>query len=400
MIRFKNYVGIIIVCLCVAVFSCDDESGVSGGDDSVQPDATVTSDTLAKGTDEQTVAESEEDAGDDISAAALLSEDEVSSVKDSIWTVVDNIPDAENAFFTDTGRLFVTGGNSLFEIIDGYSAVRVLHDAYGIFGGIAQSGKWLYVIYHRVNLSLGSIDLCSAIKSGNYSVLFGTLSDGLMKKSLYRADLSAASDPEDLVFEEVHEFENMFLPNGLAADSEGSLYVTDYTILPCGQIVKLVISDDETPVITQETWLSYKTGACAPNGIVIRDDVVYYTDFLVTGYKQARVKKVAIENGAAAGKPEIIYSAFGMFDDLDVSTYRGDPVVAIANYMGNSIILFNETTEEASKLGYGKFICPSSVHFGSGDLFDSNELIVTEKGIMYETYSSIGNKVKCMSIPE
>lgn len=64
-----------------------------------------------------------------------------------VSTLVKLVPDAENAFFTDTGRLFVSGNTGLFEITNRGTRTTVIQDNYGMFGGIAQSGKWLYVIH-------------------------------------------------------------------------------------------------------------------------------------------------------------------------------------------------------------------------------------------------------------
>ena len=42
------------------------------------------------------------------------------------------------------------------------------------------------------------------------------------------------------------------------------------------------------------------------------------------------------------------------------------------------------------------FDCPSSVTFGKGPMFSGNELIITEKGMMFEHRSGYGNKVSAM----
>ena len=328
----------------------------------------------------------------------LMTGNEIASSKDSLRSIAGNIPDPENAFFTDTGRLFFTGGPSLYELTAENSAIRLLYDSYGIFGGIAQHGKWLYVIYAKIYTTMTAIDLSEIIKTGSFYKLIQTLNNTLIEKGLYRADLSVS--PEKMVFEKVFALNNMFLCNGMAADNDGNLYITDNTFLPLGQIIKLIIKNENSvPDITREIWLSYKTGAYSPNGIVIHENNLYFTDFLITSSKQARVKKVPIINGKA-GTPEIIYSVTGFFDDLDTGTYRGTPVIAVASYLDNSVLLINENDRSVIKLASGEVSSPSSVHFGKGKLFKSNELIVTEKGILYDYYSGIGNKLSCLSLPE
>jgi hypothetical protein len=262
-----------------------------------------------------------------------------------------------------------------------------------MFGGMAESGKWLYVIYGTLKDTMSAVDLNSLITTGNFS----GLTDSFLKKTVIRADLTLAA--EDMVFEEVCVLEGIFLPNGMAADSDGNLYITDETFLPKGQIIKLVISDKEKPVIKQETWLTYRDGAFSPNGIVIRDDVVYFTDFVIASTRSARVKKVPIINGKP-GTVETVYSAAGLFDDLDAGLYRGVPVLAVTDYLGNSIIFVSPAGGQGFRISSSMLASPSSVHFGTGGLFNTNELIITEKGLMFEYYSTLGNRVDLMTLSE
>ncbi len=313
-----------------------------------------------------------------------------------IYSLVNLVPDAENAFFTDTGRLFVTGNTGIYEISGRCTRTTVYKDNYGVFAGIAQSGKWLYVICNRTGRTLPEIDLYSLFFSGNILTILNELTDAYMEKKLLRADLSAPGAP---VFTEVYTFRDTLIPNGLAADAEGNLYAADETFLPMGKIIKLTIKGDYQPVVTQETWLSYKDGCLSPNGVVIRGDTLYFTDFVITSTKPARVKKVEIINGRP-GTVETVYSAASFFDDLDVGIYRNQPHIAVSDYLLNSIILIKENDGTKTRLGSGKFANPSAVHFGAAPYFKTNELIITEKGILYEMYSSYGNKLSCMTISE
>ncbi|MFP5304559.1 MAG: hypothetical protein ACLGI7_01890, partial [Gammaproteobacteria bacterium] len=56
------------------------------------------------------------------------------------------VPDAENLLFTPDGRLFVSGGTNVFEIVaagDGYTAYAI-HDGACNFTGLALRGDVLY----------------------------------------------------------------------------------------------------------------------------------------------------------------------------------------------------------------------------------------------------------------
>ena len=323
----------------------------------------------------------------------FMTDDERSSAGKGVTTLVEKLPDAENAFFTSSGRLFITGGNAVYEITGENSSVRIFYDGTGIFGGMAQSGKWLYVVYAATKESMSAVDLNAFIATGDFS----SLTDIFLKKTVIRADLSLEAD--DMVFEEVCVLEDVFLPNGMAADSGGNIYITDGPFLPKGQIIRLTVTDQVKPVVKQETWLTYKDGAYSPNGIVIRDNVVYFTDFVMASAKSAQVKKVSILNGRP-GTVETIYSTAGLFDDLDAGIYRNAPVLAVANYAGNSIILVSPAGGTGIKIYSSMLASPSSVHFGTGVLFDTNELIITEKGLLYDYYSTLGNRVDLMTLPE
>ncbi len=317
------------------------------------------------------------------------------SVK-SLTTLVQHLPDGENAFFTDTGRLFVTDGISISEITDRGTVNKLFTDTSGLLGGIAQAGKWLYVLHATVKKPLPAIDLCSLFTSGNILTLLIALTDTLMDKELLRADISGAGTP---VFTSIYTFQDVLLPNGMAADADGNLYVADQTFLPGGGIIKLTISADDRPIVRQETWLSAKNGASSPNGVVISGNTLYFTDFVITSTKPAKVKKVDIINGRP-GTVTIVYSALSFFDDLDIGAYGNRTYIAVSDYLLNSIILISENDGTKTRLGTGKIANPSSVHFGTAPQFRSNELIITEKGLLYELYSSYGNKLTCLTLPE
>ncbi|HRZ26761.1 MAG TPA: hypothetical protein P5295_08135 [Spirochaetota bacterium] len=304
--------------------------------------------------------------------------------------------DAENLLFTDTGRIFVTGANVAEITPDG--AAMLMPDNYGIFGGMAQVGSWLYVICNRYRTSMDSIDLNEMLKAENLGTLLGLLTDAFMDKVILRADLNAGG-PEKLVFTEIHRLTGMMLANGMTADSKGNLYVADMTFLPAGKIVKVSVSETAIQVATQETWLSSGEGVHSPNGMCIRDDILYFTDYNMLSSKQASVKKVTII-GDSPGAVETLHSAAGLYDDLDVVVYRGRPTVAVAGYFVGNILVIDEETGNVTRVGSSTLQCPSSVHFGDGGWVGTDEFIVTEVGMLYEPYSSYGNRVSILDIPE
>ncbi|HPS57514.1 MAG TPA: hypothetical protein PK514_05355 [Spirochaetota bacterium] len=382
----KKIISIISIILSILTIACQADDAATTG---VESDLHETTDpAISNSTGTTQSFENAVSLDDD-----FMTDDERSSAGKGATTLVKKLPDAENAFFTRSGRLFITGGNAVYEITGEDSSVRIFYDSTGIFGGMAQSGKWLYVVYATMKDSMSAVDLNSFIATGDFS----SLTDIFLKKTVIRADLSLAA--EDMVFEEVCVLGDVFLPNGMAADSDGNIYITDGPFLPKGQIIRLVITDPVKPVVKQEPWLTYKDGAYSPNGIVIRDNVVYFTDFVMASAKSAQVKKVPIVNGRP-GTVETIYSAAGLFDDLDAGIYRNTPVLVVADYAGNSIILVSPSGGTGMKIYSSMLSSPSSVHFGTGVLFDTNELIITEKGLLYDYYSTLGNRVDLMTLPE
>jgi hypothetical protein len=231
------------------------------------------------------------------------------------------------------------------------------------------------------------INLADMIQNGLAQSIFNIFSDLIMSKELLRADLTQTS----LNFLPVFTLQNMFLPNGMAADSSGNLYIADETFLPVGQIVKLTISGNN---ISQEAWLSTANGVCSPNGMSIRNNTLYFTDFKMSTLK-AMVKKVDIINGRP-GALSTIYSQTGLFDDLEAGNYRGVDGVVVANFAKSSILLLDKNGRLVSEILKGEVDFPSSVRIGKGSMFNSDDLIITEKGILMEKESNIGNKVSLL----
>lgn len=306
-----------------------------------------------------------------------------------------HLGDAENLLFTDTGRIFATGANVAELTADG--PVLLFPENYGAFAGIAQVGPWLYVVCAKYRTPIPPLDCADLLKAKSIMDLLVYFSDDLMDKVLLRADLRAGS-ADRMVFTTVHHFTDMLIPNGMAADTRGNLYVADETFLPQGKIVKIVITGDDPPMATQTTWLSYTDGVYSPNGMCIRDDVLYFTDFNINALKMAQVKKVAIQ-ADKPGPVETVYAGSGLYDDLDVRSDSTKTTIAVASFLSGSILLIDEQTGGTQTIGKASLQCPSSVHFGSGALIAEDELIVTEVGMLYEPYSNFGNRIRLLTVP-
>jgi hypothetical protein len=341
------------------------------------------------------------------------------------YTLSNSVPDAENALFTDCGRLFVTGGNNMFEIKADGIAQELFNDSnfkgYN-FTGMAQAGDFLYAIGSIVafdfrNFSLSDINFSSPEAVANFAF---KLKEAVTDTVLMCAEIDAIVPGQGQTpFRVIHTFENTLIPNGMVADSSGNLYVADETFLPTGKIMRLHIDDLNNPmsVIWQETWLDSSDNVLSPNGMSIKDDTIYFTDFNISrlANSPASVKKVSISNVdacAAGGNNDCsgcvlsLYNGSLLYDDLSVGTLYGYDLVAVASFFKGSLLFVEDNEQNINpdpngknqknylhESRHGMFSSPSSVIFGKAPMFSNDELITTEKGIMTEMFSTIGNKV-------
>ena len=205
----------------------------------------------------------------------------------------------------------------------------------------------------------------------------------------------------------------MMLPNGMASDGKGHLFVADTAYLPMGQIVRLTISTfNPDSIARQETVLTPANRVYSPNGMCIYNNSLYFTDFeaFVDGITlSASVKKVSLDAYGNPGTVKTLFkraggfvAPFSLFDDLAVSSRSGRIGVGVADFSRGSLVFFEDRNTFVSSPAYetdmGYFANPSSVKLGRGPLFSDNDLIVTEKGLLFETFTNYGNKVTRLKI--
>lgn len=316
---------------------------------------------------------------------------------DEKYSVSEGIPDAENALFTSSGRLFVTGGTNIYEIHADGSAAGLCTEGRYNFTGMAQVGNYLYAVateyrFDCSSLNLGMINFFSPTAMAK---LMNMVAD-MFKRSVL---LCAEIVPGNLAFTEIHTIENTLIPNGMVADNAGRLYIADETFLPMGKIIRVVLAAPMT-VAYQETWLDPSDSVYSPNGMDIRGNTLYFTDFNALSLKQTSVKKVPINTSGAPGAIFSLYERTGFFDDLAGGTIYGTNVVVVCDFVKGTLVFIKDTATKQSRPLYetdlAMFDCPSSVTFGKGPLFSTDELLITEKGMMFEHNSDFGNKVSAM----
>jgi hypothetical protein len=267
--------------------------------------------------------------------------------------ILEGIGDAENATFSADGRLFVTGGENVYEILaegDGYAA-RALYDGRCNFTGIAERNGYLY----------------AACVEGTELT---TLKPHLVGGSL------AGTGP--LKLEVIYDFAKNALPNGMAFDAAGRLFVTDFFPL-VGKIVTLTLDpSDPLRVVREDVW---RQGGTLVNGIKIYDGKVYITD-------GTSIRVIPITAQGGPGRVSTLATRFSVFDDLWVDE-RG---IIAADFLGKQLVFYTLTGQLRSATA-PVFETPSSITPGRGPLFPSGALVITEKGALNELTSRDGNRV-------
>lgn len=272
-------------------------------------------------------------------------------------TALLTIEQAENIFFTDDGRLFVSGGTNVFEIKregETYSATPIF-DGTGNFGGMSQRGDVLYV---------------NCFTDGN----------------LYAARLTATPS-----LASIHDL-GLGIPNGMSTGPDGELYIVNGPIpsseFPDPKIVRLIFDpSDPMTVVEQTDWLTL-TGNF-PNGIARKDRTLYVTSSTPLPPTLGEVLSIAINDDGTAGEPQSLVTLDGIPDDLSLA---GDSLL-VSLYAGGSIAQVSLDGEVLAQTDPLSFDFPSQVRVGRPPLFSADEILVTEKGLIGDSLTTIGDSL-------
>lgn len=270
-------------------------------------------------------------------------------------TLVQGVGDAENATFASDGRLFVTGGENAYEIVKegaNYRAIP-LYDGTCNFTGISERAGYLYAT------CAAGADLLSSTPH-----------------------LLAAPLASPLKLKVVYDFQRLGIPNGIAFDERGRLFVTDFTPL-LGKIVALSFDPRQpTRVVKEEVW--HAMGHPLANGIKVHRGAVYMTDL-------TDLKRIPIRADGSAGRARVLATRLSVLDDL----YVDDARILVADFYSGQIASYSHEgalLEQTEML----FESPSSITPGRAPLFPAGSWVVTEKGTLGELTSTVGNRVSLL----
>ncbi len=278
-------------------------------------------------------------------------------IEGSVTTVLQGIGDAENASFSEEGRLFVTGGANAYEIVrrgERYAA-EPLYAGTCNFTGITVRARVLYATCAE------GTDLLNA-----------------------RPLLLAAPITEHVALQVVHNFQKLGIPNGIAFDPRGRLLVTDFTPL-AGKIIALSLAaDDPLRVTREEVW--HDMGHPLANGLKVYEGNVYLTDL-------TDLKVIPIRPDGSAGKVKVLATRLGVLDDLHVDATG----ILVGDFYAGRIVSYSL---QGKMLGQTSalFRSPSSITPGRPPLVPEGTLIVTEKGALGELTSDDGNRVSLFRV--
>lgn len=273
--------------------------------------------------------------------------------------VIGDVPDAENLLRTSSGRLFVSGGTQVFEVL-------------------ADAGA--FTLAERAGESCNFTGMTEA-----FGHLYAACGDG----GLFAASLESSSP----TLARIHTLDGVGLPNGMATGPDDCLYITDgplavaVTTLLQPKIVR-VCPDPTTPtqILEQSTWLNLTLNY--PNGLIATADALIYTDTAI-GALQSRIVEVPFMADGAPGESRVIYSQLTLFDDL---TRHGNTLV-VTDFLAGRLLQIDRDGLLLQQSAANSHVGPSSVLVAGPPVFRPLDVLVTEKGLLGDTISGIGNRL-------
>jgi len=269
---------------------------------------------------------------------------------------VSHLPEAENIHITNEGRVFISSGEGFFELTENNNEIQLRPFDTTLeacaFGGITQIHQTLYTV-------------CSEVKLIN------------AKKILFAIDL----EQESPILNALVELNDLAVPNGLTSDGESALYLADTAYLGQGSITKITV-DGQRIVNMDSQWATAEHNVYHPNGMKYLNGSIFFSDL-------GAIKTLEIDQ---AGNPQFaqqLHQRFTIYDDI--FPFCGG--VIATDYVNGQVVLISKSGKIQYKTGFGSFQGASSVAIGKPPHFSSSQLVITERGILFDKNSNIGNRV-------
>ncbi|WP_020405963.1 hypothetical protein [Hahella ganghwensis] len=310
--------------------------------------------------------------------------------------IVD-VPDAENLMFASNGDLLVTGGNGVFQVTretdqngnSSYSKRSLFPDFSCTFTGLTQHKNWVFTACEKRTWF---------VFKNNY--LFAANLDEPDYR--FRVISPSSNDPMD----------SLSIPNGMAFTPKGDLLIADTNFFATSGIARVNLDfSGDTPRIRSFTknWIGPNHGLSSANGLKIAGQYLYVSDgqkvkrFAIDGNDNVPIY-VNDRDGNQVLNETVMWEAPRAIVD-DIQTYCGG--VALTNFISGRIHYVAsytrpDTGEETFPVIYSSptfgFESPTSLAFGNGPWFNGEDILVTEKGMLFDLHSSFGNQLSRVSL--
>lgn len=292
-------------------------------------------------------------------------------------TVVEGVPDAENLLFTEDGRLFVSGGKNVFEIVkkpDGsFIKLDTFHGDCTVEGIIIRD-NYLYGVCNN----LGSSDFLKSFLIGGEIVP--------MNSAI--TDSSTDGVHPTMTLSSISPLADVQIANGMEVDNEGNLYFSDSGD---SRILKIVLSDPTTVADLQVWAENFEYFA---NGIKWVGDRLY-TTAMKSGTITALFGYIERQPDGSGGNFTPIYERKSTVLDDFLPTKDG---FLLTDYLKGTLVYLQEG-KVIAETPKDTFYSPTAVIIGQPPMFNNDVVLVTEKGIIFEQNSMQGNKLGLYQLP-
>lgn len=254
----------------------------------------------------------------------------------------EQVNEAENLFFTDDGRLFVSAAEDIYEIARAEDETYTKTDHFAedcVVEGIIQLGRYLY------------------------GVCTWNDADGSARAFLLGGELS-----ERPMFRTIAPLEPGSAPNGMTVDEDGRIYIT------CSltdQIIRVTLG---APLQVERTDV-WADGLTLVNGIKYIDHAMYVTVLEVS--LNSRFLRIPMLPDGSAGTPKELYRrALTLLDDI--IPFEGGFI--ITDFVNGTLMFWDQARGLYAETPAWTFYGPTSLAQGRPPMFSERELIVAEKG--------------------
>jgi hypothetical protein len=288
---------------------------------------------------------------------------------------INNLAEAENQIITAEGRHFFTSSKGIAELYYEYGQKKLsfIETDCDTLNGIVSTGDWLIAVCADSKLispihRLIKIDL-SNINSLTHKPTVSTL----------------------------FELTDIALPNGLVmTPNQDAVLIANYNLLGQGFISRLELNhsyDDLSAGNFDLKYLSQEHGIASANGIKFYNNDLYVSDFQITTASSRIVKIRFIADEYL--DHQVLYSANTILDDL-LPTCDG---VLVSDYLFGRLIFISKYGK-VSKSSLQQFPGITSIAWGQTPLFPEKTLVITERGILNDRYTLIGNQISSSAISD